>query len=102
MVIKGKSVAGATRVALHLARTDTNERMEVKELKGVAAENMPDALREMEAVASANPNCEKPFWGKVGIRVKMGHRAVLNGSGFGSRGGGSSVISRAKRPKRRI
>jgi hypothetical protein len=62
VVIKGKSVAGATRVAGHLERTDTNERMEVKELKGVAADNLPDALREMEAVASANPNCKKPFY----------------------------------------
>jgi hypothetical protein len=29
MVIKGKSVAGAMRLAGHLGRTDTNERMEV-------------------------------------------------------------------------
>jgi Relaxase/Mobilisation nuclease domain len=62
MVIKGKSVAGAARLAKHLERTDTNERMEVKELRGVAAEDLRGALREMEAVASACPNCEKPFY----------------------------------------
>lgn len=62
MVIKGKSVAGAKRLALHLERTDTNERMEVKELRGVAAEDLRGGLREMEAVASGCPNCKKPFY----------------------------------------
>ncbi len=62
MVIKGKSVAGAGRLAAHLGRTDTNERMEVVELRDVAAEDLRGALREMEAVASACPNCEKPFY----------------------------------------
>jgi hypothetical protein len=62
VVIKGKSVAGAKRVADHLARTDTNERMEVKELRGVAAENMREAFREMEAVATGCPRCQRPFY----------------------------------------
>lgn len=61
-MIKGKSVAGASRLAAHLARTDTNERMEVRELRGVAAEELKGALREMEAVASACPNCQRPFY----------------------------------------
>ena len=51
MVIKGKSVAGAMRLAGHLGRTDTNERMEVMEPRGVAAEDMRGAFREMEVVA---------------------------------------------------
>ena len=62
MVIKGKSVAGGTRLAKHLERTDTNERIEVKELRGVAAKDLNGAFREMEAVASACPNCLKPFY----------------------------------------
>ena len=62
MVIKGKSVAGAARLAAHLERTDTNERMEVLELRGVAADDLRGALREMEAVASGCPNCQKPFY----------------------------------------
>jgi hypothetical protein len=62
MVIKGKSVAGAMRLAGHLGRTDTNERIEVIELRDVAAEDLRGALREMEAVASACPNCKKPFY----------------------------------------
>lgn len=62
MVIKGKSVAGAARLAKHLERVDTNERMEVLELRGVAAQDLRGALREMEAVASACPNCQRPFY----------------------------------------
>ena len=37
MIIKGTSCAGAARLAVHLMRTDTNERTEVKQLRGVAA-----------------------------------------------------------------
>src|SRR6202453_536831 len=62
MVIKGKSVAGATRLDAHLKRTDTNEEMRVLELRDVAADDVRGALKEMEAVASACPNCEKPFY----------------------------------------
>jgi hypothetical protein len=62
MVIKGKSVAGATRLAVHLERTDTNEQMHVLELRDVAADDLRGALKEMEAVASACPNCERPFY----------------------------------------
>jgi hypothetical protein len=63
VVIKGDSVAGAKRVTIHLERTDTNERRnDVIELRGVAAGDLRGALREMEAVASACPNCEKPFY----------------------------------------
>jgi Relaxase/Mobilisation nuclease domain len=62
MVIKGESVAGATRLDAHLKRTDTNEEMRVLELKNVAADDVRGALKEMEAIASACPNCEKPFY----------------------------------------
>ena len=63
MVIKGGSVAGAARFAAHLQRTDTNEiRNEVIEMRDVAAPDLRGALREMEAVASACPNCQKPLY----------------------------------------
>ena len=63
MVIKGGSVAGAARFAAHLQRTDTNERRnELIELRGVAATDLRGALREMEAVALACPNCQKPLY----------------------------------------
>lgn len=61
MVIKGTSCAGARRLAVHLTRTDTNERAEVRELSGVAAENLRGALLEMEAVA-AGTRTTKPFY----------------------------------------
>lgn len=61
MIIKGKSVGGARRLAVHLTRTDTNERAEVKELGGVAAEDLRGALLEMEAVA-AGTRTTKPFY----------------------------------------
>ncbi len=63
MVIKGGSISGAARFAAHLERTDTNEiRNEVIEMRDVAAANLRGALREMEAVASACPNCKKPLY----------------------------------------
>jgi hypothetical protein len=61
MIIKGVSCANARRLAVHLMRTDTNERAEVKELRGVAAEDLRGALLEMEAVASGT-RCTKPFY----------------------------------------
>jgi hypothetical protein len=61
VIIKGKSVGGGKRLATHLMRTDTNERAEVRELRGVAAEDLRGALLEMEAVASGS-RTTKPFY----------------------------------------
>jgi Relaxase/Mobilisation nuclease domain len=61
VIIKGTSCAGASRLATHLNRTDTNERAEVKEVRGVVAENLLGALREMESVA-AGARTTKPFY----------------------------------------
>jgi len=61
VIIKGKSVGGARRLAVHLTRTDTNERAEVKELRGVVADDLRGALLEMEAVA-AGTRTTKPFY----------------------------------------
>jgi hypothetical protein len=51
VVIKGTSCAGARRIAKHLSCTETNERSELYELRGVAADDLCGALREMELVA---------------------------------------------------
>ena len=49
-------------------RTDTNERAEVKEIRGVVADNLSEALREMEAVA-AGARTTKPFYhGSINTR----------------------------------
>ena len=61
MVIKGGSRGGASGLAGHLLRADTNERVEVTELHGVAATTLPAALREMAAVATGT-RCTKPFY----------------------------------------
>jgi hypothetical protein len=61
MVIKGTSCAGARRIAAHLSCTETNERNELHELRGVAAGDLYGALREIEAVAAAT-RCTKPFY----------------------------------------
>jgi hypothetical protein len=61
VIIKGVSCAGAQRLSVHLARTDTNERAEVLEINGVAAEDLRGALLEMEAVA-AGTRTTKPFY----------------------------------------
>jgi hypothetical protein len=69
VIIKGTSCAGASRLAAHLTRTDTNERAEVKEIRGVVAENLSGALREMEAVA-AGARTTKPFYhGSINTRA---------------------------------
>lgn len=69
MIIKGTSCAGAARLSAHLTRTDTNERAEVKELRGVVADNLAGALKEMEAVA-AGARTGKPFYhGSINTRA---------------------------------
>jgi hypothetical protein len=61
VVIKGTSCAGAARIAKHLSCTETNELNELHEPRGVAAEDLYGALREMEAVALGT-RCKKPFY----------------------------------------
>lgn len=61
MVIKGGSRGGPADLAAHLQRTDTNERMELIEVRGVAALGLEDALREMDAVASGT-RCTRPLY----------------------------------------
>jgi hypothetical protein len=61
VVIKGQSRAGAGSLSLHLLRADTNERVEVLQLRGVAGADLRSALCEMEAVASGS-RCKKPLY----------------------------------------
>lgn len=61
MVIKGGARAGADKLAAHLQRLDTNERAEVKQLRGVAAQDLDGALDEMEAVALGS-RCKRHFY----------------------------------------
>lgn len=53
MVIKGSARGSPGQLAAHLKRTDTNEKMRVIEQRGVAAEDLTGALREMDAIGAA-------------------------------------------------
>ena len=69
MIIKGTSCAGARRLSAHLTRTDTNERAEVKDIRGTAADDLLGALKEMEAVACGT-RTTKPFYhGSINTRA---------------------------------
>lgn len=61
MVIKGGARAEADKLAAHLLRVDTNERVDVRELLGVCGPDLAAALREMEAIASA-ARSRRPFY----------------------------------------
>ncbi len=61
MVIKGSARGGAAALAAHLQRTDTNEVAELREVRGLVAEDLDGALREIEAVASG-ARSNRPFY----------------------------------------
>ena len=61
MVIKGKARGGAGSLAAHLLRTDHNERVHLHELRGVVAEDLEGALREM-AASVAEARTRRPFY----------------------------------------
>lgn len=61
MVIKGRSRGRSSELAAHLARLDTNERMEILEIRDLVADDLPGALAEMEA-ASAGVRCKRPLY----------------------------------------
>jgi hypothetical protein len=69
MVIKGSARGGAASLAQHLQRTDTNERMEIRELRGVMAEDLDGALREMEAVASGARSSRHFYHASINTRA---------------------------------
>lgn len=69
MVIKGRARGGAQRLAMHLMRLDTNERMEVLEARGVIATDLVGALREMEAVASGTKSQRPLYHASINTRA---------------------------------
>ena len=52
-MIKGNARGGPVELAKHLKRADTNERVEILALRGVAALDLDGALREMYAIGAA-------------------------------------------------
>ena len=52
MIIKGGAAGNVGWWSQHLQRDDTNDRAEVMEISGLLSENLPSALREMQAIAA--------------------------------------------------
>ncbi len=69
MVIKGGARGGAAGLAAHLQRLDTNERAEVKQLRGVAAQDLDGALLEMEAVAMGSRSQRHFYHASINTRA---------------------------------
>lgn len=77
MIIKGGSRAGASDLAAHLQRVDTNERMEVLGIRGTVAHNLEGALREMEAMSSGT-RCKNPLY-HASINTPIHERLGIDG-----------------------
>jgi hypothetical protein len=69
VVIKGGARRGAGELAHHLQRIDTNERMEVRELRGVLAADLDGALREMAAVAAGSRSNRPLYHASINTRA---------------------------------
>ena len=54
MIVEGRTAGSVGFWSSHLLREDTNARAEVMEIRGLVAEDLPNALREMQAVASGS------------------------------------------------
>lgn len=53
MIINGNSRSNAKFFTKHLLNAAQNERVEVKEIRGFVADNVPDAFKEIEIIGSA-------------------------------------------------
>lgn len=79
MIIKGGPRAGASDLAAHLQRVDTNERMEVLGIRGAVARDLEGALREMEAMSSGT-RCKNPLY-HASINTPIHERLGIDGWG---------------------
>lgn len=61
MIIKGGSRRRGAQLAAHLLRTDQNEKVELREVRGTIATDLLGALDEIEATATGT-RCRKPFY----------------------------------------
>ena len=61
MIINGGARKNGSFFAKHLLRTDQNERVNLVEFRGLGAETVPDAFREMRAIASGT-QCANYFY----------------------------------------
>lgn len=61
MIIKGGARSGGRGLARHLTRADTNELVQVLDVRGTAADDLAGAFKEIEAVA-AGTRCKSPLY----------------------------------------
>ncbi len=69
MVINGEARARPVPLALHLQRTDTNERVHVREIWGCASENLYDALREIHDIGKGAKSERTLYHANIDWRV---------------------------------
>lgn len=61
MILKASQRGGAARLAAHLLNTQDNEHVEVHEVSGFVADNLPDAFQEIQAIAKGT-RCRQFFF----------------------------------------
>ncbi len=61
MIVKGGSRKSGSFFATHLMKTEENERVSITEMKGLYAEDLPEAFRELRALA-AGTRAENYFY----------------------------------------
>lgn len=71
MIIKGGRAGNVGFWSTHLLRADTNDRAAVVEMRGVLADDLRGALREMQAVASGS-RCNDDFMYQANINPRAG------------------------------
>jgi hypothetical protein len=71
IVIKGNAAGSVSFWGKHLMRDDTNDRAELIETSGLLAESVPEALREMQAIAKQS-RCHGDFMYSANINPEPG------------------------------
>ena len=71
MIIKGGRAGNVGFWSTHLLRSDTNDRAALVEMRGVLADDLRGALREMQAVASGS-RCNDDFMYQANINPRAG------------------------------
>jgi hypothetical protein len=69
MVIKGNARGSPADLAKHLQRRDTNERVEILGLRGVASLDLAGALREMDAFGAALRTDRTLYHASINVRA---------------------------------
>lgn len=61
MILKAKERGGGKQLGQYLLKEDTNEHVEVHELRGFMSEDLPSALGEIDAI-SRGTRAKKPLF----------------------------------------